>query len=215
MLQPIDEAMPGWREFVLPGKRSTRYRLSWDEGRRVVHAQADASASMLRRPVRIERGQIGSVEFSWQVPALIASADLTDADASDSPVRIVLAFEGDHQRLSARNRMLFDLAQAVTGETPPYATLMYVWDNRVAPGTVLSSHRTDRVRKIVLESGAERCGRWLHYRRDVAADFRRAFGEEPGTLVGVGLMTDTDNTRTRIDASYGEVWLRSPDGRLQ
>lgn len=213
--QAPDEVLPGWREFVLPGKRSTRYLSVLEDGRPVVRARADASASMLRRRVRVESEQLGSVEFSWRAPALISGADLTDADASDSPVRIVLAFDGDHARLSARNRMLFELAEVVSGETPPFATLMYVWDNKAPPESVIASRRTDRVRKIVLESGAERRGRWLHYRRDVAADFQRAFGEAPGALVGVGLMTDTDNTRTSVEANYGEVRLLAPDGRLQ
>lgn len=44
------------------------------------------------------------------------------------------------------------------------------------------------------------------------ADFRRAFGEEPGALIGVALMTDADNTRASAEASYGEVRLLAPDG---
>lgn len=210
---PLAEVLPGWQEFALPGKRSTRYWAGWEGPQRVVHARADGSASMLRRRVRIEGSELGSVAFSWRAAALIDGADLTDADASDSPTRIVLAFDGDPARLSARNRMLFDLAQAVSGEAPPYATLMYVWDNRAAAETVIPSRRTDRVRKIVVESGPERRGRWLHYRRDIAADYRRAFGEAPGALLGIGLMTDADNTRTRAEASYGDVLLLAPDGR--
>lgn len=204
--------LPGWHEFALPGKRSTLYWAGSDGPRMVVHARADASASMLRRRVRVESADLGSVEFSWQVTTLIDGADLSEAETSDSPVRIVLAFDGDPARLSQRNRMLFELAQAVTGEPPPFATLMYVWDNRAPAETVIASRRTDRVRKIVLESGPERRGRWLHYRRDIAADYRRAFGEAPDTLIGVGLMTDADNTRSRAEASYGEVRLFAPDG---
>jgi hypothetical protein len=211
---PLVEVLPGWREFALPGKRPTRYLAGWDGPRRVVHARADASASMLRRRVRVESGALGGIEFSWRVTTLVSGADLTDVDASDSPVRIVLAFDGDPARLSSRNRMLFELAHAVTGEAPPYATLMYVWDNQAAPESVIPSRRTDRVRKIVLESGPERRDRWLHYRRDVVADFRRAFGEEPGALLGVALMTDADNTRASAEASYGEVRLLAPDGSL-
>jgi len=41
----------------------------------------------------------------------------------------------------------------------------------------------------------------------VAADFRRAFGEEPGPLVAIAVMTDSDNTRSRSRAWYGPVRL--------
>lgn len=205
---------PGWAEFAFPGKRRTAYAAGFEDGRPVVHAHAVSSASMLRRTLRVPASEVAGVTFSWRAPALIAGADFSDADASDSPVRIVLAFDGDASRLSARNRMLFDLAQALTGEAPPYATLMYVWDTRAPRETVFHSMRTDRVRKIVVESGAEGCGRWLHYRRDVQADYRRVFGEEPGVLIGIALMSDTDNTRSTVDASYGEVRLLGANGTV-
>lgn len=201
-----------WQEFVLPGKRGTVYEARHDSGRIVMHAQATASASMLRRRLQVDPTQLGSVQFSWHVASLIDQADLSDADAADSPVRLVFAFDGDHGRLSARNRMLFELAQVLTGEPPPYATLMYVWDNRAAPESVIHGPRTDRIRKIVLESGPGQCGRWLHYERDLAADFRRAFGEEPGRLIGVGLMTDADNTASSAAGLYGEVRLLGRNG---
>jgi Protein of unknown function (DUF3047) len=201
-----------WQTFELPGKRSTDYQTYSDGGRSVVQAKADRSASMFRRQVRLDPSQLSRVQFSWRVPDLIANADLSDAEASDSPVRLVFAFDGDHARLSSRNRMLFDLAQVLTGEPPPYATLMYVWDNRAGTESVILGPRTDRVRKIVIESGASRVGQWLHYERDLRADFQRAFGEAPGPLIGVALMTDADNTASSASGQYGEVRLIARDG---
>lgn len=201
-----------WQTFELPGKRSTDYQTYSDGGRSVVQAKADRSASMFRRQVRLDPSQLSRVQFSWRVPDLIANADLSDAEASDSPVRLVFAFDGDHARLSSRNRMLFDLAQVLTGEPPPYATLMYVWDNRAGTESVILGPRTDRVRKIVVESGAARVGQWLHYERDLRADFQRAFGEDPGPLIGVALMTDADNTASSASGQYGEVRLIARDG---
>jgi hypothetical protein len=43
--------------------------------------------------------------------------------------------------------------------------------------------------------------------RPLAADFRRAFGEDPGPLLSVGVMTDSDNTRSQARSWYGEVTL--------
>lgn len=205
--------LSGWNEFALPGKRRTRYLADHEDGRPVVRAEADASASMLRRALQFEPAQIAQVEFSWRVDELIAEADLGVAERSDSPVRVLFAFDGDRSRLSLRNRTVFELAETLTGEPPPYATLMYVWDNRAAPESLFHGHRTDRVRKIVLESGAARRGQWLRYRRDLVADFRQAFGEEPGRLVGVAYMSDADNTGGRARARYGEVRLYGRDGR--
>lgn len=204
-----------WMEYALPGKRTTRYTRIVQDGRPVVHAAADSAASVLRRKVRVEPEELGKVRFSWRVAELIQAADLSDGDSSDSPVSLILAFDGDHSRLSLRNRLTFELAHAVTGETPPFATLMYVWDNKAAPETVIHSGRTDRVRKIVLESGGGHLRTWRHYERDIAADFRKTFGEEPGALVSVGLMTDADNTRSSAEAWYGEVRLEGANGQAR
>jgi Protein of unknown function (DUF3047) len=203
-----------WHNVPLPGKVRTAYTETTQNGRPLVYAESTGSASMLRRQLRLDASNLGRVRFSWRVPELIADADLTDRDTSDSPVRLILAFEGDHGKLSLRNRMLFELAHALTGESPPYATLMYVWDNKAPIESVIHSGRTDRIRKIVIESGRNHVDTWRQYERDIAADYRRAFGEEPGPLVAVGLMTDSDNTGSAARAWYGEVRIIAGDGRI-
>lgn len=198
-----------WQHWLLPGKQATEYVTTQDEGREVVAVRADASASMLRQRLRIKPQDLGRVQFSWKVPELIAQADLGQRDSADSPVRLVLAFDGDRTRLSLKDSMLSELARTLTGEPMPYATLMYVWCNTRAPGSVIVNPRTERIRKLVLESGRERLNQWLDYERDIRADFVRAFGEEPGALIGIAIMTDSDNTRATARAWYGAVQHRT------
>jgi hypothetical protein len=196
-----------WQHHVLPGKKPSEFRAAVNQGRRALAVTSESAASILRSKVRIEPDELGSVRFSWKVPELIAGADLALRDRADSPARIILAFEGDRSRFSPRDAMLNELARSVTGEEMPYATLTYVWCNVRPPGTVIRSPRTDRVRKIVVESGRARLNQWLDYERDIRADFERAYGEPPGALVGIAIMTDTDNTRGQARAWYGAVTL--------
>lgn len=205
--QSSGEASAGseWEHYKLPGKTATQFEYARKDGRDALAVHAASSASMLRRDVRIEPAELGDVRFSWKVPELIADADMASRDADDSPVRVILAFEGDRRGFSAKNSMLSELALAVTGEEMPYATLMYVWCNKRPPGTVVASPRTDRIRTIVVESGPARLGQWLDYKRNIRADFERAFGEAPGALVGVAIMTDSDNTKSTANAWYGPV----------
>jgi hypothetical protein len=130
---------------------------------------------------------------------------MAERDRGDSPVRLILAFEGDRSRLSAKNAMLSDLTEALTGEPLPYATLMYVWSNHRPVDSVIVNPRTDRVRKMVVESGPGHLMQWRRYERDVRADYEKAFGEAPGALVGVAIMTDSDNTRSNVRAWYGDI----------
>jgi hypothetical protein len=202
-----ESAASRWQHLTFPGKTANQFAYLQLDGRRVMGVRSSSAVSMLRKTVSIEPAQLAGLRFSWKVPGLIEGADLGRREKGDSPVRLVLAFDGDRSRMSQRDHMLSELARTLTGEEMPYATLMYVWSNHHAPGTVLKNSRTERIRKWVLESGPDSLNRWLDYERDIRADFVAAFGEEPGRLIAVGIMTDTDNTRSNTQAWYGPVML--------
>lgn len=193
-----------WQHRSFPGKTPNQFAYLTLDGRPAVAVQSKAAVSVLRQLVQVEPEQLASLRFSWRKLALIADANMALRDKDDA-LRIVLAFDGDRSRLSARDQMMSELALTLTGEEMPYATLMYVWCNQREVGSVITNPRTDRIRKLVLESGGAGLGQWLDYERDIRADYRRVFGEEPGRLMAVGLMTDTDNTRGSALTWYGPV----------
>jgi len=207
-----NQRLPGWKHHLFPGKSASQFRYVQKDGRAAMAANSVSSASMLRQVIRVEPAELADLRFSWKVPALMARADMALRDADDSPVRILLMFEGDRSKFSSKNAMLSELARALTGEELPYATLMYVWCNTRAPGTVIINPRTDRIRKLVVESGAGNLQQWIDYKRDIRKDYETAFGEAPGALVGIGIMTDSDNTRTSTQAWYGPVTLGTVAG---
>jgi hypothetical protein len=69
------------------------------------------------------------------------------------------------------------------------------------------SIRTARIQYLTVESGDQRAGRWLHYQRDVVADYQRVFGEAPGPITGVGVLTDADALKLQLEAWYGDINL--------
>ena len=196
-----------WHAVQLPGKASTRYEREHKDGRAAWCATSERSASMWRRHVTVEATRVAEVSFSWWVQDIIANANVAEAPLADAPARVMFAFGGDIRSLPARTRMFFDLAEALTGERPPYATLVYVWDANAPVGTVIINPRSDRIRKIVVDSGALNLRQWRDHRRDLAADFRLAFGEAPGPLTAIALMTDSDNTQSSARSWYGAVDL--------
>jgi hypothetical protein len=196
-----------WQNYVLPGKQATEYRVTTKDGRWAVEARASRSASMYRRPVDVPARELAALSWSWWIDAPLVEAELGHVERTDAPASIVLAFDGDKSRLPMRARMMFDLARALTGEEPPYATLVYAWGTSEPLESVVLNPRSDRIRKIVVDSGSAQARRWREHRRDVVADYRRAFGEEPGRLIGVALMTDADNTRAQARAWYGRLRL--------
>jgi hypothetical protein len=200
-----DASFASWQKVSFPAKQKTLFVADPREGEHAWRATADRSASLLRKVVRIEATALEKIHFSWKADKLIDHADMAERDKEDAVVRVILRFEGDRGQFSAKNRMLSELSQALTGEELPYATLMYVWCNKRPPGDVIINPRTDRIRKMVVESGSTNLGKWMVYQRDIRADFIQAFGEEPGAITGIALMTDTDNTQSQATAWYGPI----------
>lgn len=202
-------AASGWQEWEFSRfKKATRYQLVKDAGHVAVKATADGSASGLRHPLELDPIAFPVITWRWKVNQLIEEADNTRKETEDSPVRVLVTFDGDIEKLPFAERLLFDDFYVLTGRRMPYATLVYIWENRVPTGAVVPNLHTSRIKMIVADSGRENLGRWRTVTRNVVDDFRRAFGEDPGTVTSVGIMTDTDNTRTKAEAFYGDIEFR-------
>lgn len=200
-----DAAGSRWRHHTFPNKKPNAYEPVRLDGRLAMAVRSEAGTSLLRRELNLPAEQLGTLSFSWKTQALIADADLALREKDDSPVRLVLAFDGDRSKLSTRDHMMSEMVRTITGEEMPYATLMYVWCNACPVGSVVPNPRSSRIRKLALESGPANLGRWLDYERDIRLDYQLVFGEEPGRLLSVGVMTDTDNTKSTAQAWYGRV----------
>lgn len=202
-------ALPqGWQPYIWRRDRpTTRYTVVADQRRHVLHALAAGAASGLQCPVHLNASGGAQLHFSWRIEPLPGAASVEALESDDAPARIVVAFDGDMSRLSLRERLLADQVELFTGHRMPYATLMYVWDGALAPETLVHNRRSSRVRYLTVESGNRRSGQWLHYERDLVADYQRAFGESPGRVLSVGVLTDSDATKHLFQAWYGDISL--------
>ena len=60
---------------------------------------------------------------------------------------------------------------------------------------------------LVVESGPERLGQWISFQRNVKQDYERLFGEPAGSIIFIGVMTDSNATGSHINAFYGDIRL--------
>ena len=200
-----------WEKKLFPGKQETLFTLTHKDHQPALQAIADSSASMLRQRLQVPAERIGSIDFSVYVQDRMSHADLASREKDDSPFRLILTFDGDTSSFSMADRSLSELSRLLTGEPMPYATLMYVWCDVRPVGTIVHNPRPQRIRKIVVGSGREQHhDTWLKVRRHIREDFQTAFGEAAGPLTGIGIMTDSDNTRSHVSSYYGEISLRPP-----
>ncbi len=194
-------------QIITRNKRLTEYRLVSDGGVTVLHAHAAASASLLMHELDLDPTELPWLEWRWKVASHIKSADNRYRDTEDSPVRIVLAFDGDKSELPFSEQIMFETGRIVTGRELPYATLMYIWERKAPVDSVIPHTRTGRLKMVVAASGQQGVGQWRQLSRNIAADYERAFSEKPGRLIGIGVMSDTDNTGEAVEAWYGDIRL--------
>lgn len=199
----------GWQPWTLSRfKKSTEYKLIDTEGRTAVQANAASSASGLAHKLDLDPREYPLLSWQWKVDELIKTADNTTKHLEDSPVRVVVSFAGDIDSLPLGDRMFFDNVRLLTRQQLPYATLMYIWENRAPRDAVLPNLHTSRIKMIVAESGRDKLGSWQDITRNVVEDYRRAFNEEPGRITAIAVMTDTDNTGEMAHAWYGDIVFR-------
>jgi hypothetical protein len=203
------DAKDGWEQFVfVRGNTPTRYQLVEQDGVVVIQADSAEGGSGLSRKLHIDPRRHPIVEWRWRVPRDSGRGGATGPSSVSPPVRLSLAFDGDVARLDFDDRTKLRMAKALTATGLPYASLLYVWLNGKPVDTVYPSPHTERVRHIVVESGEGRLDQWVSVRRNLFEDYKRAFGEEPGHIVAVGIMTDYGDNNAPRRAYYGDITFR-------
>jgi hypothetical protein len=200
---------PGWKLAPAPkAERATRFDLVADGPDTVLRASAEAAAASLIHPLRVDPAKTPWLAWRWKVSRVLGRADLARKDGDDYAARVYVFFDYDPAKLPFPERAGLALARTLYGDDLPAAALCYVWDNRAPVGTSAWSAYTQRVRMVVLESGPAKAGRWAWEARDVAADFRAAFGEAPPPVSGVAVAADTDNTGEAVVGYFGDLAFR-------
>ena len=178
--------LSGWQAKVFAGQ--THYALQNKDGKIVLHADSSAAASGLYREVKIDLDKTPILNWTWQVGNILTGNDEHTHAGDDYSARIYVVFSGG---------LAFWRTRAIN----------YVWSNKQPVGSSWPNAFTGNARMVAVESGSGRINHWMSERRDVRADYRRLFGEEPGPVDAVAIMTDTDNTGAAATAWYGDIWF--------
>ena len=189
---------PAWRVVGLPQQSlpTTRYAFEAVDGRDALRVQVSASYGNLVQAVP-KVAAPRALRWSWRGQQANLASDLRIKAGGDSAVKVCLSFDMSLDRVPFVERQVLRLARASTGEDLPAATLCWVWGGAEAKGALVSDPFSRRVRYIVLRQSQDPLSTWFDETRDVAADFRRAFGDESAnlpTVTAVIVSGDGDNT---------------------
>lgn len=65
----------------------------------------------------------------------------------------------------------------------------------------------NRGRIVILRSGPQKKDKWYEESIDFYEDYKRFFGEEPGKVQGIGILSSSDATKSLVIADYDDFTL--------
>ena len=197
----------GWEPMTLGDAPVSRYDLVRDGGTTVVRGRADGSASGLVRRFRLDPTRFPVMSWRWKATNVLPNGNVRRKGGDDYPARIYITFDYDPSDLSFGDRLKYRALKALGYDEIPVRALSYIWANRAGETRIVPNAFTDWVQMVPVQSGPANLGRWQTERRDIVADYRAAFGEEPPAISGIAIMTDADNTDGEATAYFGDIRL--------
>ena len=210
-LDPSGPIPSEWQPLTFPKiSRHTRYDLKQDGNQTVVRASSSAAASGLIRYIHFSPARFPWLQWRWKISNILRAGDVKQKAGDDYPARIYVAFEFDSESAGFWQRLRYKAACLAAGKKLPGSGLNYIWANKAPRGTVVANAFAPQVKMIVLQSGAALANQWIRERRNLVDDYELAFGRKPPQVMGIAIMTDTDNTGEQATAYYGNIELQSP-----
>ncbi|MDY6816451.1 MAG: DUF3047 domain-containing protein [Pseudomonadota bacterium] len=204
-MRSLDE---GWEPLQFPKiEQHTRYELVQEDGQQVVRATTVGGASGLITRLNLAPDNSLKLAWQWRVSNVFEGGNAREKSGDDYPARIYVAFEFRPEQAGFFERAKRKAVEVLFGETLPGNALNYIWANKLPEGEFIANSYTDRTVMVAVNSGAGRAGQWVSVERDIVADYRKAFGEDPPPMVGIAIMSDSDNTGEQATAWYRDLTL--------
>ncbi len=184
----LEEVLSNWKLRNIVGR--DEYKIVKREKGNVLHISSRQSSSFLFKKVSFKTDDYPYIRWHWKVnkfPEYENSEDMYGVD--DYAARLCVVFPSWNM-LSTK-------------------FLVYVWDDRVRKeGEIKQSSLSKNCKILVIEGGDKNMGRWVTEQRNIREDYKTLFGKYPQKEAGgIGIMSDSDDTKTSTDASYYNIYL--------
>ena len=169
-------------------KESTHYSIKRVQDNYVLHASANMSASALYKRIKINLRETPFLNWSWSINSNLPALNEQTKDGDDYAARIYVLFK--------------------TGVTPwSTRALNYIWSSNAKPPEKWPNAFTNKAVMIPLRTRNDKAGKWHLEKVNVRADMQRYLDVDIKQIVGVAIMTDTDNSGNFASANYGDIYF--------
>jgi hypothetical protein len=186
---------PEWKIASTFSGKTNYYAVVEDGKEKVLHAAYDPKldTAILYRKLKVPR-PYRAMKWKWRVAKFPVGANETIEGKMDSAASVYVYFEGTFKKY----------------------LIKYVWSAALEKGKhfeTADSGVLKRMHLVVKEGPPPKTGEWRVEEVDLHADFRNFFfggraDEEVPPVVGIGVLSDGDGTRSVVEADYAGFQLR-------
>ncbi|MEY8117870.1 DUF3047 domain-containing protein [Falsihalocynthiibacter sp. BN13B15] len=170
----------------------------WTQSRQGVRVISDGSVSLLWTRLPASDSSAVTAKWNWSVDNSVPPTTLSKKGGDDRNLALYFVFVPPEVAEKNRNSNIRKLLKVNDARI-----LMYVWGGNYARGDIVPSpYLGMRGKTIILRSaGTGEFGESV----DLAADYKRAFGEPKTVLVGLAVSSDSDDTKTMVRARLQDL----------
>jgi hypothetical protein len=176
-----------WESKEFKGR--TQYELTDWAGVMVLKAESVDSASGLFKEQRIDLQKTPFMNWSWRIENRLGNINEQNKSGDDYVARVYVIVSGG---------LAFWRAKAIN----------YVWASTSPKGKIWpNAFAGDHAIMIALRSSNDQTDTWYTEKRKILTDLKQQFGEDIRYIDAVAIMTDTDNTKGKTTAYYGDIYF--------
>ncbi|NOU23509.1 MAG: DUF3047 domain-containing protein, partial [Methyloglobulus sp.] len=179
--------LTGWKTKKFKGQ--TQYQLTKLDGSQVLRADSNASASGLFYEQRIDLQKTPFMNWRWRIENRLGKIDEQTKSGDDFAARVYVVVSGG---------LIFWNTKAINYVWASTSPKDKAWPNPFAG---------DHAMMVSVRSSSDKTGTWYTEKRNVRADFKQLTGEDSLYIDAVAIMTDTDNTKGKAAAYYGDIYF--------
>jgi hypothetical protein len=142
----------------------------------------------LRKELSFEIKKFPFLQWRWKVKELPKGGDVRKRETDDQAGQLYILFPRFPAMVNTRS-------------------VGYLWDSTAPVGTRGTSTAYSKMKYVVLQSGPEKLGQWIHESRNVYEDYKNLFQEEPPTVGGVLIFINSQHTQSSADCFYGDIFF--------
>jgi hypothetical protein len=163
----------------------TIYRIEAESGNHFLRARADNKAVQIGLERIFDPKNQPRLKWRWRVHEIPKGADERVKGKHDAAAQVYVVFDN---------------------QTRP-RVVKYTWSSSLPVGTQFTSPLYSRNKGIVRRSGRPDGKRWYEEEVNFFEDYKKIFGEEPGKVQGIAILTASDATKTVAAADYDDFVL--------